>query len=510
MARFKHVNREQGLFLAISFSKQIVPGTFEHAIDYIVDNKINFERLTERYANDETGAPAYSPQVLLKIVLLSYSRGIVSSRKIEQLCRENIIFMALTGGLAPDFTTIACFVRSLHSEIRDIFLNVLLVCDELDLLGGTEFALDGCKITSNASKEMSGTFSDLEKKKEKLQKNIEYLMKTHKENDGGKQPKTEKETLKRRIDKIAKKVKKIENFLSDNEPKVKSRKGERQSNITDNESAKMKTSHGVIQGYNGMALSDSKHQVIVNAEAFGEGHEHYLLQPMIEGTKNALKMIGRGENYLKEKRVIADTGSFTEDNLKYLSDESVNAYIPDQQFRKRDIRFNDAKRHKTSEPKSKERHIKDDFVYNKRKDTFTCPAGNDLQFSVRQIFNNTAGRKYISKRSFCQPCSLKKKCIKSDKSRYRTLYVIETFYNRSYSDEMRRKIDTSEGREIYSRRMGIIEPVFGNICSAKGLDVFTLRSRIKVNVQWLLYCMVHNIEKIKNFGRYERLAGLNV
>jgi len=63
MARFKHVNREQGLFLAISFSKQIVPGTFEHAIDYIVENKINFERLTERHANDETGAPAYSPQV---------------------------------------------------------------------------------------------------------------------------------------------------------------------------------------------------------------------------------------------------------------------------------------------------------------------------------------------------------------------------------------------------------------------------------------------------------------
>ena len=61
---------------------------------------------------------------------------------------------------------------------------------------------------------------------------------------------------------------------------------------------------------------------------------------------------------------------------------------------------------------------------------------------------------------------------------------------------MKAKIDTPHGRRIYSRRLGIVEPVFANIAAQKGLDRFTLRGRAKVNVQWKLYCMVHNIEKV--------------
>jgi hypothetical protein len=62
------------------------------------------------------------------------------------------------------------------------------------------------------------------------------------------------------------------------------------------------------------------------------------------------------------------------------------------------------------------------------------------------------------------------------------------------------KIDSEEGHKIYAHRMEIDEPVFGNIRTNKRLDRFTLRGKIKVNIQWLLYCMVHNIEKIMNYG----------
>ena len=65
---------------------------------------------------------------------------------------------------------------------------------------------------------------------------------------------------------------------------------------------------------------------------------------------------------------------------------------------------------------------------------------------------------------------------------------------------MREKIDTERGREIYQRRFEIVEPVFGNIRAQKGLDRFTLRGRIKVSTQWMLYCLVHNLEKIAHFG----------
>ncbi|MFC1591707.1 transposase [Thermodesulfobacteriota bacterium] len=72
--------------------------------------------------------------------------------------------------------------------------------------------------------------------------------------------------------------------------------------------------------------------------------------------------------------------------------------------------------------------------------------------------------------------------------------------DRNYSREMAAKIDSERGRKIYPRRIGIVEPVFANIRTQKRLDRFTLRGKQKVNIQWLLYCMVHNIEKIANFG----------
>jgi hypothetical protein len=62
------------------------------------------------------------------------------------------------------------------------------------------------------------------------------------------------------------------------------------------------------------------------------------------------------------------------------------------------------------------------------------------------------------------------------------------------------KIDTPHGRDMYSRRMGIVEPVFANIRYCKGLNRFTLRGKNKVNIQWLLYCCVHNIEKTLKAG----------
>jgi transposase len=506
MAKFKYVNREQGVMIPVSFERQITEGTFEHAIDYIVENRIDISRIEDRYKNDITGATAYSPKMLLKIVLLAYSRGIISSRKIENACRENVVFMALTGGLSPDFTTIANFISSLQDEVKEIFRTILLICSELDLLGGTEFAIDGCKISSNASKEWSGTFSDLKKKKEKLEQTITFLIKTHRDNDHFEVNTDEAERRKKQIDNIERKVKKIDKFLTDNEPKEKTRKGERQSNITDNESAKIKTSHGIIQGYNGMAMSDAKHQVIVSAEAFGQGSEHNLLDPVFESAKENAKEIKLGANYFEGKRIIADTGSFCEENLEYLHNEKVDAYIPDQQFRKRDPRYSDVERFKKNERKSEKLYTKEDFSYNENSDDFTCPAGYVLKYSTKQIFNNTEGRKYISRKSWCDTCALRKNCLRSEKTRYRTLYVIEKFFNRNYSEEMKRKIDTIEGRDIYSRRMGIIEPVFGNMCANKKLNYFTLRTKAKVNIQWIMFCMIHNIEKIKNYGNMTSLT----
>jgi hypothetical protein len=84
------------------------------------------------------------------------------------------------------------------------------------------------------------------------------------------------------------------------------------SNVTDNESANMMTSHGTIQGYNGQALVDSKHQVIVHAEAFGEGQDHYHIAPMMEGAKGNMEALGYEEDYFEGKKLVADSSLPTE------------------------------------------------------------------------------------------------------------------------------------------------------------------------------------------------------
>jgi transposase len=183
MARYKDYDYSQGKFIPIHFDRQILPGTFEYSLHYLIDNEIDLSCFDLRYRNDETGAPAYDPAILLKIILYAYSRGIISSRKIAQCCRENIIFMALSANTEPHFTTIADFISTLDQEIINLFLEVLLICDEMGLIGKEMFAVDGVKLPSNASKEWSGTKKELERKKEGMEKAVRKIIKRHREVD---------------------------------------------------------------------------------------------------------------------------------------------------------------------------------------------------------------------------------------------------------------------------------------------------------------------------------------
>ena len=117
MARYKLIDTSPR-FIAVDLVSQLLPGTFEHALNHLLDHEIDLSSLDARYANDDTGAPAYPPAVLLKLILFAYSRGLVSSRAIERACREHVTFIALSGDSAPHFTTIAGFIRDWATRSR--------------------------------------------------------------------------------------------------------------------------------------------------------------------------------------------------------------------------------------------------------------------------------------------------------------------------------------------------------------------------------------------------------
>jgi transposase len=160
MARYKPVHRDP-LLLPVVLAEQIQPGTFEFALDHLVDHELDLSALDARFRNDQTGASAYDPRVMLKIVLLAYSRGLITSRDIERACRQNVLFMALSGDSQPSYTHIAKFVRELGQQIHPLFTQVLFTCDRQGLIGRQMFAIDGVKLPSNASKERSGTHAEL-------------------------------------------------------------------------------------------------------------------------------------------------------------------------------------------------------------------------------------------------------------------------------------------------------------------------------------------------------------
>ena len=501
MAKYKQRNYSQTVLIPVSLSEQIAPGTLEFAIHVLVEERMDMSRFDAKFKNDETGCKAYNPKMLLKILLLAYSRGIVHSRKIERECKRNVVFMALSCWQEPDHSTIAAFVSNLKEEIKPLFRDVVLVCEEMKLLGGTEFSLDGCKLPSNASMRWSGTFSKLQEKKEKIERRVAYMLEEQIEADRREGRDGSEETRRtKHIEKLKKQAAKIEEFLQDNEPKPGKEYKEVRSNVTDNESAMMTTTHGTIQGYNGQALVDAKHQVIVEGEAFGWGQDHHHLEPVVSGAQENMQAIGKEEDYFKDAIVTADTAYHSTESIKKCEEEGIDAYIPDKDYRRRHPGLEVKE---SSRMRRRKKFSPEDFRYDEVVDEYECPMGKRLKLNTKKAkANGIVYRRYHADPRDCEMCTVRQGCIgkKGGSGKRKILMIPITLESRNYSKEMAAKIDAERGRKLYPRRVAIVEPVFANIRTQKRLDRFTLRGKIKVTIQWLLYCMVHNIEKIANFG----------
>ena len=503
MARFKYTDNSQGLIITVNLKEQLLPDTLEWTIDYLID-KMDLSLFEENYHNDKRGAAAYSPKILLKIIFFCYSRGIITSRKIEKACRDNVIVKALAEDSEPDHDTIAAFISGNSTAVNDLFTQVLLQCAQLGLITGEMFAVDGCKLPSNAAKEWSGTIAELKKKRDKLAAYIGRIITRHKEMDNDEKVKKiqapykktmgdDKERRGHSIERLEKKLEKLDNFLKTAKPREGVSGQEVQSNITDNESALIKSPHGYIQGYNGITIADSGNQIIISAEAIGSGPESGCFPKMLDSLEETMKELTGKEKPLKKALVEGDTGYFSEENLQEALKREINVLIPDPQFRQRDPYFAEKKEEKVP----KKRYSVEDFQYNKKTDSYTCPAGKVLEYKCEVTLRNNSGKQYRAKREACINCQKLEKCIarRSSKNPVRTLYIIDKKYEDNLSEKMKEKIDNPAYRELYSRRMQIVEPVYSDITYCKGMNRFTLRTKEKVNIQWKLYCMVHNMCK---------------
>jgi hypothetical protein len=398
---------------------------------------------------------------------------------------------------------------------------VLLVCDQQGLLGHELLAIDGCKMSSNAAKEWSGTFKELEQKRDKIRKRIDYHLAEHQKADKHQaQDEERRQRTQQTVETLNHAYEKIDEFLKTSQPRVgQGRQGkEVKSNITDNESAKMTTGKGTLQGYTGVAAVDKKHQIIVDAQAFGVGQEHHTLKPVLESIEERYRRLGVNSDLQKDNILVtADTGFANEANMQYLHEHHINGYIPDNQFRSRDPKFTDYKNTHSTRPasaiaeKTKTPDVipASEFAFDPVHKTCTCPAGQAMWLKHQGTDKQGNHKLFFEGRlTHCRACHLKHECLRNPDSPNtrkgsgrQVSFIIERNHAATHTDWMKHRIDSEYGKYIYSHRMSVVEPVFANIGTNKGLKRFSLRGKRKVQCQWQYYCLVHNIEKIAHYGK---------
>jgi transposase len=246
MARYKHIDLSPR-FLAVSLEQQLAPGTFEHALNHLLDHDIDVSHFDARFRNDSTGASAYPPAMLLKVVLFAYSRGLVSSREIARACVEQVTFIALSGDSQPHFTTLAHFISTLGDDIAKVFGAVLAICDRQGLLGHEMFAIDGVKLPSNASKARSGTRADFEHQATKLEAAAQQMLARHRAEDECEVTPAMRLKETQRLQRLTDDAAELRAWLATHPQDRRGPSGTIvKSNRTDNESAKMATDKGGI------------------------------------------------------------------------------------------------------------------------------------------------------------------------------------------------------------------------------------------------------------------------
>ena len=456
---FKKYDQKQQFLLPLNLESFVSEDHISRVINDLFDT-VDINAIESTYS--EEGCPAYHPRLLLKILFYGYLINIRSSRKIGGMTETDTAFMYLAAMQKPDFHTI-CRFRSTHLDsIREIFSQIVALCKEMGLIGSS-ISIDGTKVKANASPKQSKSSDAIEKEIDKILRESIETDEYEDEIYGDSTPYRISEELvdkKHRLEKIKAAKKKMD------EEKLK------KVNITDPDAKIMKHKDGSLKpSYNCQVAVDEKEQIIVAADLVDEENDLHQIEPMIENVKETLGY--------KPTIVLADAGYFSYDNVQFLLDEEIDAYIPDNFYKME-------KRGKTK------KFRKSLFTYDEKKDCYYCPAAFEIPFTrIQKREDEPDLQYYVCK--YCYLCVLKNACTES---KNRTI----TRDPREYlMEDMRAKLNTEEGTEQYQKRMCTVEPVFGQMKQDRGFREFLLRGKRKTKIEFLMMCTVHNIKKIADF-----------
>jgi transposase len=500
---FKPYEPNQIFLLPPSIEEMIASAHPVRVVDAIIE-KININPLIKLYKGG--GTSSYHPKMLLKVLVYSYLKNIYSSRKMEELSKENVHMMWISGMNKPDHHTLNRFrSERLKKVLEEIFSQIVLLLVEAGQLSIKEVYVDGTKIEANANKYTFVWGKSIKRNKarikEQLQELWEYSQKIAEEEKLDETEiefeQIEPEKIKETIEKInellkdkpiSKKVKQKLNYAKKNWAKnlekyeeQETKLGERNSySKTDEEATFMRMKEDAMKngqlkaGYN-LQIS-SNNQYVIN----------YSIHQKPGDTTTLPSHIERHEQKYGEvpEVVVADAGYGSEENYTYLEKKGIEAYIKYNNF--------------DSEQKKKTRKTKpfavENLHYNKEKDCYYCPMGQQMHRigeKIKKSENNYERLLVRYQAQRCEGCPIQGVCHNKQGNR-----IIEVSHAGNYlRRKAKERLESQEGIYYRKKRCFDVEPIFANIKQNKNFKRFLLRGIEKVKVEIGLIAMAHNLSK---------------
>ena len=409
------------------------------AVERLVE-RLKLSVLYSRYS--EAGRSFFDPAMQLKVLFFAYCDGVRSCRAIAKHICYDIRYRYFCGSLRPDFRTINRFRHDNLDLLSGYFAELVLFFEEWGLLELSQLALDSSKFRALSSARKRSR----SKKLDQLSRQFREQLASDAAADGEKLEQSEGD--------------------KDAGPSLGSGAKVDYEEFSDPDARFMKTSEGGKRlSYNAHVVVD-KNQVIVAADVSNNADDSVHFAAMLRQTKTIL---GR-----KPQKLLADGGYYSGRNISRGHREGLDLYLPVSR----------------SGGKVADGFHRDAFSYDAASDSYRCPQGATLPYQSTRYRRGTATRVYRGRAVHCGACPCRHLCTAG---RVRTLEITEHY---RYERQMRVKLASAAGKQIYQQRQGQVEPVFGNLKFNLGFRRFQLRRLAKVQGEFLLFCIAHNLRKL--------------
>lgn len=505
---FKEYNQDQLIMFPPSIEELIPENHLVRVVDSIL-RLMNISPLLRKYKGG--GTSSYHPEMMLKVIVYAYTCHIYSSRQIAKALRENIAFMWLSGGNRPDFRTINNFRSGILGDaIDEVFTAMSLILLEKGYISLANIFIDGTKLEADANRhgvvwskntkrykeisrehirEILGQIKEINEKENReygdcdleelggreeissadIERVVEDINERLKDNENKDKSAKTVESLSRKIEKeYLPKLKKYENQeeIAD---------GRKSYSTTDIEASVVMMKDGrLLPGYN--VQIGTENQFVVNFSIHTNAGDSGLFKAHLEKLKGLTGFL--------PGTVIGDSAYGSEENYSYCEENGIDAYLKYNTFHKEK-----EKKYKTDISK------KENMVYHASEDEYECAGSRRLGFTEERKKRTDNGFDYTIRRYECVSCDgclLSSLCKKSTGNR-----IIEVNKRLNYHRwKARRLLDSDKGINLRKRRSVEVESVFGDIKRNMKFNRFSLRGIHKVNCEFGLISMAHNLKKI--------------